>query len=110
MQITVEEKGSTLVIKLAGHLGHASVAELGHVIDEWLGKNRQNFIVDMEKLQYISSAGLRCLLEAGSKIDKLKGKMLLCALQPEVKQIFDVSGFTSLFAICATVPKALKQI
>ncbi|MDD5482376.1 MAG: STAS domain-containing protein [Kiritimatiellae bacterium] len=110
MQITVEEKQPSLVIKLAGHMGHASVNELRRVFDEWLAKGSQNFIVDMGGLQYINSAGLRCFFEVSKKINALKGKLLFCGIQSEVRQIFDVSGFTSLFSICDTVESAAKQI
>jgi len=110
MQIAIEEKEKVLLIRLTGHLGHGSVNELTRIFDEWLGKGRLNFIVDMNNLQYISSAGLRCFFEAVTKINNLKGKMLLCGMQSEVRQVFDVSGFTSFFSICGTLQNALKQI
>lgn len=110
MQIAVEERDTGLVIRLSGHMGHASVDELNRVFDEWLGKGSQNFIMDMSRLQYISSAGLRCFFEASTKISNLKGKLLLCGMQAEVRQIFDVSGFTSFFLIYDTLQNALKQI
>lgn len=110
MQIAVEEKDAALVIQLSGHMGHASVDELNRVFEEWLGKGNQNFIMDMSRLQYISSAGLRCLFEASTKVSNLKGKLFLCGMQAEVRQVFDVSGFTSFFSICATMQNALKQI
>jgi stage II sporulation protein AA (anti-sigma F factor antagonist) len=110
MQITIEEKGAALLIKLEGHMGHASVGELARLFDEWLAKARQNYVLDMSQLSYISSAGLRCLMEAGKKIAGMNGKLFLCAIQPEVKQVFDVSGFTSLFVICDNAQGALKKI
>lgn len=110
MQIAIEEKGTALLIRITGHMGHGSVDELARVFDEWLGKGRQNFIVDMSRLQYISSAGLRCFFEAVTKVNNLKGKLLLCGMQSEVRQVFDVSGFTSFFSICETMQNALKQI
>lgn len=109
MQITIEEKEKALLILLAGHLGHGSVEELNRVFNEWLGKGRHDFIVDMSRLQYISSAGLRCFFEAVTKVNNLKGKLLLCGMQPEVRQVFDVSGFTSFFSIYETMQSALKQ-
>lgn len=99
-----------MIIRLNGHMGHASVDELSRVFDEWLTKGKKNFVVDMTRLQYISSAGLRCFFEAVTKINNLKGKLLLCGMQNEVRQVFDVSGFTSFFSICDTMPDALRQI
>lgn len=110
MQIAVEEKNADLVIQLSGRMGHTSVDELNRVFDEWLGKGRQQFIVDMSRLQYINSAGLRCLFEAVTKVNNRKGRLLLCGMQAEVRQVFDVSGFTSFFSICDTMRTALTQI
>jgi anti-anti-sigma factor len=110
MQIAVEEKEKVLLIRLAGHLGHSSVDELNRVFNEWLGKGRQNFIVDMSRLQFVSSAGLRVFFEAVTKVNNLKGKLILCGMQAEVRQVFDISGFTSFFSICETMQNALKQV
>ncbi len=109
MQVAIEEKEKALIIKLTGHMGHGSVDDLAHVFDEWIGKGRHDFLVDMSRLQYISSAGLRCFFEAVTKINNLKGKLVLCGMTPEVRQVFDVSGFTSFFSICETMQNALKQ-
>lgn len=110
MEITVEETGSALIIRLNGHMGHASVNELERVFDEWLGKGKHNIILDMSSMQYISSTGLRLLLTTTTRINGLKGKFLLCGMQQEVRQVFDVSGFTALFSIYDTTRTALKQM
>ena len=110
MQIAVEEHEKALVIRLGGHLGHSSVDQVGRVFNGWLDKGRLNFIIDMTGLQYVSSAGLRFFYEESAKVNSLKGKLILCGMQAAVKQVFDVSGFTSFFSICATIPNALKQV
>lgn len=110
MQITTEEHKSALIIHLEGHLSHVSVADVEHFFDKWIAKGRLNFIMDMAALQYVNSAGLRCLLTMANKINGLNGKLLLCGMQAEVKQIFDVSGFTTLFSIHDTAASALKHI
>lgn len=109
MQIAVEETEKALVIRLGGRLGHNSVDEIQHVFEDLLGKGRLNFIIDLSGLQYISSAGLRFFFDAVTRINNLKGRLILCGMQPEVKQVFDISGFTSFFSICATIQNALKQ-
>jgi len=110
MQVTVKQNGKAVVICLGGHLDHNSAVEIQRVFDDWLGKGCRNFIIDMADLQYVSSAGLRFFFEADTRIKNLKGKLILCGMQAEVQQVFDVSGFTSFFSSGATIKNALEQI
>lgn len=59
-------------------------------------------------MDYISSAGLRVLLMAAKKTAKLKGKVVLAALCANVKEVFDIAGFTSIFTITDTQEEAIR--
>jgi anti-anti-sigma regulatory factor len=48
---------------------------------------------------YISSSGLRVFLVIQKRIVGLKGSFRLCSLQPGIKEIFDISGFSSIFSV-----------
>ena len=52
----------------------------------------------MQKLTYISSAGLRVLLSSQKTMNK-QGSMVICNVSPEVKEIFDVTGFSDILTI-----------
>ena len=108
MQIAIEEKEKALLIRLTGHMGHGSVDELARVFDEWLGKGRQNFIVDMSRLQYISSAGLRSMLSASQQVKDSNGQIRLCNVCGLVKDVFVISGFESLFPMYHSYAAAVK--
>lgn len=110
MQISVEEHGKATVVKLAGHMGHVSIDEFNRVLEECLARGARDIVLDMGRMDYISSAGLRCLFNLVTQVNNLKGKLILCSMQPEVRQVFDVSGFTSFFSISDSLSAALKQI
>ena len=63
----------------------------------------------MSGLGYISSAGLRVLLKAAKQAQTAKQKLLLAGLQPSVKQVFEISGFSTLFATFANREDALGK-
>ena len=110
MQISVEEHGKATVVKLVGHMGHVSIDEFNRVLEECLARGVRGIVLDMSRLDYVSSAGLRCLFNLVTQVNNLKGKLVLCGMEPEVRQVFDVSGFTSFFSISDSLPAALKQV
>ncbi len=66
-------------------------------------------VLDCAGLNYISSSGLRVFLIVQKKMMALKGKFALCCLQPEIKEIFDISGFSSIFSIYIDKEAAIKN-
>ena len=56
-------------------------------------------LLDLEKVAYVSSAGLRVFLMLAKQSRAAGGRLALCSLAPEVKEVFDISGFTALFML-----------
>ena len=67
-------------------------------------------LVNLSGLDYISSAGLRVVLLAGKKLRASKGKLVLVGLRDMVREVFDMSGFLSLFAVTATLDEGLAKV
>lgn len=56
-------------------------------------------VFDFADLAYISSAGLRVVLLAGKRLKTAGGKLVLTNLQPAIREVFEISGFLSLFTV-----------
>ena len=97
LNITKNANGEALKIILEGRLDTITApqleAELGKVLP---GVTDLKF--DLEKLEYISSAGLRVLLSTQKTMNK-QGKMVVSNASAEVKEIFDVTGFSDILTI-----------
>ena len=65
-------------------------------------------VIDAAQVDYVSSFGLRSLLNLGKMLEPLKGDIHMCSLQPQVSKIFIGSGFGNLFPVFPTVDAALK--
>jgi anti-sigma B factor antagonist len=65
--------------------------------------------VNFEKLQYISSAGLRILLAAAKQLKAADGELRICDLNEVVKEVFDISGFSTIFKIFENETEALDS-
>lgn len=57
------------------------------------------FVIDCSGMDYISSTGLRVFLLMQKKIQGGGGLLRLCGLQPSIREIFDIAGFSVIFAI-----------
>ena len=97
MKIEKQEKGTELVISLAGRLDTITAPELEEQLASGL-ETKEKLTFDMEKLEYISSAGLRVLLSAQKKMSK-KGGMVVKNVSEEVMEIFEVTGFADILVI-----------
>ncbi|MBQ7195953.1 MAG: STAS domain-containing protein [Synergistaceae bacterium] len=97
MLITKQTNGDELTIVLDGRLDTTTAPQLeAEVVSNLDGVKK--FVLDMNKLVYVSSAGLRVLLKA-QKIMNKQGSMVIRNVKDEIKEIFEVTGFDELLTI-----------
>ncbi|CCA92852.1 MULTISPECIES: STAS domain-containing protein [Novosphingobium] len=109
MEISEEIKGPALVMTLAGRLDSNTAPLLETRLPSRIEGNPAT-VIDLSQVSYVSSAGLRILLK-GAKVAKASGNRLaLCGLAPSVREVFDISGFTAIFAIEPDLVSALAAV
>ncbi len=97
MTITKEQNGNALTIFLSGRLDTTTAPELESEIKQDL-EGIKELIFHFGNLEYISSAGLRVIMSA-QKIMSKQGTMIVTNASEEVKEIFEVTGFSSIIEI-----------
>ena len=97
LNINKTVKDSTLYYALEGRLDTITSPELEEELKASL-ENAQALVLDFEKLEYISSAGLRVLLSAQKTMAK-RGEMKLTHVNETVMEIFEVTGFSDILTI-----------
>ncbi len=93
--LQAEKQGDALLIKLGGRLNSVRSIQLEDEIAKHLRHGENNIILDLGGLQQISSPGLRVVLLAAQKLHAAGGKLMLTNLGGNIKEVFDISGFTS---------------
>ena len=94
--VTYKAEGSTLTIALQGHIDSANAAEVEKEINAIREQNPADaLVVDCDKLNYISSAGLRIIL----RLKKAVADTVLVNVASEVYEVFDMTGFTEMMDI-----------
>lgn len=102
------EDGSVHVT-LIGSLDTDAAEQFEEDLDMHLTPNVRFLLIDMEKLCYLASAGLRVLLSSAKKAKNMDVDIVICSLQPLVHSVFDAAGFTRIFNIFTSREEAHKS-
>ena len=97
MTIDIRKNAEETVIELAGRLDTTTAPALDKTIHEELG-DTQHLILDLQGLEYISSAGLRVLLGAQKKMQKIGSMKVVNVCEP-VMEVFEMTGFADILVI-----------
>jgi len=108
MNIVEKKLDSVNLLSLSGRLDAYSATELEKKLDSLIEANQARLVVDLDKLEYISSSGLRVFLAALKKVKKLQGDIKLAGMKPFIKEVFDIAGFSQLFNIFDTQQAAVS--
>ena len=97
MTIEIKKYNQETVIEVVGRLDTITAPALDKTINEDIG-DTQNLVLDVKGMEYISSAGLRVLLAAQKKMQKI-GSMKLTGVCEEVMDVFEMTGFADILVI-----------
>lgn len=101
------------LVEVAGRIDAATASQLKQQIDALFDEGRYRIVLDLAKLEYISSPGLRVLIEARKRAREWKitdlegGDIRIANLPPRIKEVFDLTGFTSLFELYSDTVEAV---
>ena len=97
MTIEISKNATATIIEIVGRLDTITAPTLDKTIQEEIG-DAKDLILDMKGLEYISSAGLRVLLSAQKKMQKI-GSMKVINVCSEVMEVFEMTGFADILVI-----------
>ena len=88
-----------IILTVEGRLDTANTNEFNTLIQPLLSVQNPNIIINCEGLLYISSSGLRSLITLQKSVKQHSGQLVLEAMRPEIRKIFDMTGCSGLFII-----------
>ena len=97
MTIEIKKTAAETVLEIVGRLDTITAPSLDKTINEDLGDTK-NLVLDVKGMEYISSAGLRVLLSAQKKMQKI-GSMKVVNVCAEVMDVFEMTGFADILVI-----------
>lgn len=106
MECQVSKESGVDVLTLTGRMDVVTAPTFEKCVRELADGGASRVVVNLEKLEYISSAGLRVFIVAGKLLETKGGAMRFAAPQGIVKSVFQVSNFASMFTIADSVAAA----
>lgn len=107
MPIATSRQGNTTVVRIEGRLDVATCAAFEAEAGAAIVGADPVVVFDCAALTYVSSAGLRAFLVLHKRLHAAGRRLRLCALQPAVRQVFDLSGFSDIFELHPTLEQAV---
>ena len=108
MEIVINESDDIKVISFIGNLDTNSSPEAENQINKLINDGFTKIVINCEKLNYMSSAGLRVLLSTTKNTKSKGGSCHMCCLNDMVQEVFDISGFSMIFKVYKTVDEAVS--
>jgi len=110
MNITTRTQGDVTIVAFAGSLDSNTSPQAQQALDGILAGGCRKMVIDFTALDYISSAGLRVLLGAAKRLKGAGGALRLFGLNERVREVFQISGFSTILAVFATEADALEGL
>lgn len=99
MKHSIEKTAEGTRLTLEGRLDTLSASELEKAVAEIVQNPGKSVEVAIDGLTYISSSGLRCFVQLYNSCRKAGAPMTVSGMQPAVKEIFDLTGFSKIFGV-----------
>jgi len=109
--IDMEAKDRVLCIRLKGELDHHTAEKLRKQAESAIKKyNIQHIILNLGGLSFMDSSGLGVILGRYKQIKEKKGEMVVCAISPTIKRLFEMSGLFKIIKLELSEENALQRL
>lgn len=109
MECIEEKQESVMIVGLRGRMDSNSSKIVEEKLLGLVDRGENQLVVDCAQLDYISSAGLRVFLVTAKRLTRTKGTLVVSTLNDHIKQVFDLTGFSSIIHICASKEEAVAS-
>lgn len=110
LEVEVRKVEDVVLVGPTGQLDSKAAPEFEKATLAALGRETRQAVLDLGRVDYIASAGLRVVIMAGKRLQAEGGQLVLCGLNPSVRQVFEVAGFLKLFPIHRDRAEAIEAL
>jgi len=110
MEATITKENNATIFSLNGRLDSNSAPQLEKQLQDFLTTPCSHLVFDFNNLDYISSAGLRVVLNTAKAYKSGQYLFLTCAMQEHVQEVFEISGFDTFITIHRSIDESLSAL
>lgn len=108
MDTAIDQRGDVTVVRISGSVDSVTSEDLQRAFSRELEAGCARLVADFSGVEYTSSAGLRVLLATVKQCRSRGGDLRLAAPNPEVRNVLELSGFTGILRVFASVDDAAR--
>lgn len=109
MEITFSDAGGVKVVRFDGMIDTVTAADVEAALMQLLSDGVNKMLLNFEQLSYINSIGLRVILMVAKQLKHNEGQLQICSLTDPVREVFDITGFSTILSVVETEPEALEK-
>jgi len=109
MNVQMRQEDGVEIVELEGSLDGKTAPEVREQLRPVLAR-AQKLILDLSRVDYLSSAGLRLLLLTYREVTAAHGKVVLLGVSPEIQTVMSHTGFLSFFTLATSREQAAQAI
>jgi anti-sigma B factor antagonist len=110
MELKEESRAGVTVVTARGRLDAASSGMFADRLGQLVAGAQPRLVVDFADVDFVSSAGLRAVLTLVKRIRAANGVFALCAVQGPVREVLDITGFTTMIDVHPELSAALAAM
>ncbi|MFQ5644320.1 MAG: STAS domain-containing protein [Thiogranum sp.] len=109
MDILSSRIEGAFVVTPEGRLDTNNAPQAEKLLVENISAGEKRVVVDFSRTDYISSAGLRVILQA-AKLVRRDGRVVLCNANEQIREVLEISGFLDMIAYSTSLKEAIRSV
>ncbi len=109
MELKISKTGDVITVLLEGKIDANVSINMEQELLSLISEDSPKVIADLSNVVFISSAGLRALISALKEAKRRKGDLRLVGIEGHVKEVFEITGFSTIFKIYTTSEDAVRS-
>lgn len=108
MEITLNDVGDVKIVRFDGMIDTVTAADAEAALMQLLSEGHNKILLNFEQLSYINSIGLRVILMVAKHLKRSEGELRICSLNEPVREVFDITGFSTILNVEESEEAALN--
>jgi anti-anti-sigma factor len=110
MNLVIEDFDDVRQVMVAGKINSLIAPEFEKALDEAIFGEPKHLIVNLKDVDYLSSAGLRCIIIIAKRLEKKEKKLAFVGASELVAEVVRITGVDKIFPLCATTQEAREKL
>lgn len=110
MNVDIRTESDVTIIKPSGRMDFNALMEFSALLNQTLQGGARKMLLDFSDLDYLSSSGIRTMVECQKQVDAQKGTLAFCSLNSQIKELFQVVQLDKVFKIYPSEFEALDHM